>query len=369
MVPLELYLLIAGLEKKKSWMAAAGGVLLAIHFTVYLTSQLIVGLILVFMLIALIFMRAWFLPRIRQAAAFWGGFVIMILPELSYIIRSPNVFFDRLAQNGTFQTGWLAETVSQTGQSSVQVLAGRVFHAFLSLIYYPAKDYYGSSIPLLTLFVAVFFLAGLGIALLKVRTPGMLLLNGYFWAATLSIGILSIPPSADSYRMLIAIPPALLMAAIAIDQFLESIGAGWNRARKAYIFVTAGLLLSITGFGLWAYFGDFVGQCRYVDPTSRFASYLGMSAKSFEEGSPIYLLRDDIFFYGSHASADFLSGGRQITNMPDPIGNWQATSGDTIIASPNRISELETWIHTHPGGETKFVYDCKTLILLSYHLP
>jgi 4-amino-4-deoxy-L-arabinose transferase-like glycosyltransferase len=369
LVPLELFLLLAGLEKRKSWMAAAGGVLLAIHYSIYLTSQLITGLILVFMLIALIFMRGWFLPKIRQAAAFWGGFAIMIQPEIFYAVRNPNEFFDRIIQNGSLQTGWAAQTATNTGQSIIQVLAGRVLHVFLSLIYYPAQAYYGSSIPLLTLFGAVLFLAGLGIILLRVRTPGMLLLNGYFWAPTVAIGVLSIPPSADSYRILAALPAALLIAAIALEALLESVGAGWDRARRVYGFITGGVLLSITVFGIWAYFGDFIGQCRYVDSTSRFASYLGTSARSFDQGSSIYLLSDSVFFNGSHASTTFLSEGRTINNMPDPIDNWQASTGDTVIANPNRIPELEQWIQTHPGGQTKFVYDCNNLILLSYHLP
>ena len=290
LVPLELYLLLAGLEKRKSWMAAAGGAILAIHFSIYLTSQLIAGVILIFMLLALVFMRNWFLPKIRQAAAFWGGFSIMILPELVYGIQNPNEFFNRLNQNGTFQTGWLAETVARTGQSYVQVLAGRVMHAFLSLIYYPAKDYYGASAPLLTFFVAVFFLGGLGIALLRLRKPGMLLLNGYFWAAPIAIGIFSIPVSADSYRMLIALPAAFLLASIALDEFLEAVGAGWNSLRRAYVLVSAGLLTCITIFSLWVYFGDFVGQCRYADATSRFASYLGnecsLPSNGFNDISP-----------------------------------------------------------------------------------
>jgi hypothetical protein len=370
LVPLELFLLLAGLEKRKSWMTAAGGALLAVHFSVYLTSQVIVGLVLAFMLIALVFMRRWFLPVIRQAAAFWGGFVLLILPELSYGAGHPNEFFDRILQSGTFQTGWLAQTAASTGQSAAQVLAGRVVHAFLSLIYYPAWDFYGSSIPMLTLFSAVFFLAGLGIALLRVRRRGMLLLNGYFWAPTLAIGILSIPPSADSYRMLIVLPPALLLTAIAVDETLELIGAGWSRARSVYIFVTSGLLISLAMFNLWAYYGDFVGQCRYGgDLAGRFASYLGDYAQSAQQGSQVYLLSDDIFLYGSHASATFLSGGRKITNVPEPIEGWPGVAGDTVIASPNRMSELETWIHAHPGGKTDYVYDCGTLILLAYHLP
>ena len=370
LVPLELFLLLAGLEKRKTWMTAAGGALLAIHFSVYLTSQVIVGLVIAFMLIALIFMRQWFLSVIKQAGAFWGGFAMMILPELIYILQYPNEFFNRLNQDGVFHTNWLAETIAKTGQSSFQVLAGRVAHAFLSLIYYPAISFYGSKIPMLTLFAAAFFLIGLGIALLRVRKTGMLLLNGYFWAPTLAIGIFAIPPEADAYRMLVTLPPVFLLAAIGIDEFLELMGVGWQRARNSYIFIASGVLIALTAFNLWTYYGDFVGQCRYGgDLTSRFASTLGTFTHSVEKGSQVHLLSDEIFFYGSHASATYLSGQRKITNVPEPVESWQGVSGDVVIASPNRINELETWMYTHSGGQKYFIFDCDKLILLAYRLP
>jgi len=78
LVPLELFLLLTGLEKKKTWMTAAAGVLLAIHFCVYLTSQVIIALVLVFMLLLLIFKKRWFLQCYRQAAAFLPGWYIPI---------------------------------------------------------------------------------------------------------------------------------------------------------------------------------------------------------------------------------------------------------------------------------------------------
>ena len=370
LVPLEFFLLIRGLEKKKSWLTAAGGALLAVHFSVYLTSQIIVGLLIVYFLITFLFMRKWFLSITRQVAAFIGGFAIMILPELAYIILNPSEFFNRLAQDGTFQSGWLAQTMQITGQSAFQVLAGRVVHAFLALIYYPATDFYGSNIPMLSIFTAVFFLLGLIIALRKLRSPGMLLINGYFWAPVLAIGIFSIPPSADSYRMLIVLPPALLMAGMAIDEIMELIGVGWERAGKSYALLVGALLLSLAAFNLWAYYGDFVGQCRYGgNLAGRFASYLGKYAQTIDEGSQIYLLSDETYFYGSHASTDFLSGQKNITNVAGPINTMPGVLGDTIIASPARIPELEAWIHDHPGGKTNYVRDCSNIILLGYKIP
>lgn len=370
LVPLELYLLLSGLEKKQTWRTAAAGVILAIHFSIYLTSQIIVALVLVFMLIALVFFRRWFRPALRQAAAFWGGFILLLLPELLYIIRNPHSFFDRLSQDGTFQSGWLALTMASTGQSAPQILAGRVLHAFLALIYYPARDFYGSNFPMLTLFATLFFLAGLVIVLLRLRSPGMLLLNGYLWAPILAVGLFSIPPSADSYRMLIVIPAALVLAGIGIEETLKLLGVTWAGNRRTYAFLSTILLATLAIFNLWAYFGDFVSECRYGgDTTGRFASYLGSTTKLLPLDSPAYLLSDAIYFHGSHASTDFLSGNRTITNVPDPIENWQGISGDTIIANPARIPELENWVREHPGGRITYVRDCSNVILASYTLP
>jgi hypothetical protein len=370
LVPFELYFLLSGIEKRSSWRAALGGMLLALHFSVYLTAQVISALILVYMVIGFLFLHAWLKPAIRQLAVFWGGFLIVVLPEAVFIWGHPNEFFSRLNAEGTFQSGWLAQTMAQTGQSAFQIVAGRVVHAFLSLIYYPAIDFYGSPIPMLTFITAALFLLGLGIALWRTRSPEYLLLNGYFWAPALAVGIFATPPSADSYRMLTVFPAAFLMAAIALDQMLDLFGLGWNHSRMAYGIAAGIVLLSLLGFNLWTYFGDFAGQCRFGGTRSdRFASYLGSYVRTIDNESRVYLLSNDDYFYGSHPSVDFLSQHTPIINFPEPVQALDAASGETVIANPDRIDELETWIHNHPGGQINYLHDCTTRILLGYHLP
>lgn len=370
LVPLELYFLLSGLEKRQAWRTALSGILVAIHFSVYLTAQVIIGLALIYMVIAFIFYRAWFKTVFRTALAFWGGFLITILPEAVYISRNTNEFLNRLAQNGTFQSGWLDATIQSTGQSAVTILFGRVVHAFMALIYYPAFDFYGSPAPMLTVVSSVLFLVGLGVSLLRTRLQGFLLLNGYFWGATLSVGLFAIPPSADSYRMLMAFPAALIMCAIGLDQVLEIFGIGWQNSKKAYAFSAAVVLLSLLFLNMWTYFGDFAGQCRFGgNLAGRFASYLGSYVRTVESESSVYLLSDGQFFYGSHASTDFLSQVRPIINHPDPIDSLHAINGETIIANPDRIKELEDWVRLNPGGEVHYVYDCKNTILMAYQVP
>ncbi|MFZ5822569.1 MAG: glycosyltransferase family 39 protein [Chloroflexota bacterium] len=370
LVPLELYLLLSGLEKRSAWRTAAAGVLLAIHFSVYLTAQIITGLALAYMLVSLLFLRPWFRPALKQSAAFWGGWVLLLLPEVAYVAYNPNEFINRLGENGTFQTGWLAETIANTGQSAMSVLSHRVAHAFLSLTYYPAFDFYGSRVPMLSLITAALFLIGLGVALWRARSPGHLLLNGYFWAPTLAIGLFAIPPSADSYRMIIVLPPAMLLAAIGLEQTLDALGVSWENTKQAYALVAAGVLASLLVFNVWAYYGDFAGQCRYGDNLpGRFASHMGKYVGELDNAARVYLLSNDLFFYGSHHSAAFLSQGRKIINVPEPADSLDLISGETVLANPDRIAELEAWARSHPGGQLHYLYDCKTVIMLAYRAP
>jgi hypothetical protein len=75
---------------------------------------------------------------------------------------------------------------------------------------------------------SVLFLAGLGIALLRIRDRNYLLLNGYLWGSVVAIGVFAAPPSADTYRVLMALPAAMTLAALGLDQILEFMGLRQN---------------------------------------------------------------------------------------------------------------------------------------------
>ena len=368
LIPLELYFLLSGLMKHSSWRTATSGILLAVHFNVYLDAQIILGLILVYMPITFLLLP-WFKSAIKQVLVFWGAVGVTILPELVYIYHHRDDFLYRLNQDGIFHTDWLPATMADTGQSAAQLLSGRVIHAFLSLIYYPSINFYGSTIPMLSLVSATFFMLGLVIILWKVRSPGFLLLNGYFWAGTFSVGLFAIPPSADTYRMLIVLPAAFLIAAIGLNRALQAIGAGWVQNRKIYTAATGLVLVSLLVFNVWAYYFNFASHCLYSDDDSgqtRFASYLGNYARTIAREDTTYLLSAGEFFYGSHHSVDFLSNGLSMINVPESVYTLQPRPNQVIIASPPRIQELRAWADDHPGGELHYEYDCQDTILLAY---
>jgi 4-amino-4-deoxy-L-arabinose transferase-like glycosyltransferase len=370
LVPLELYLFLSGLEKRKLWRTALAGIILGMHFSIYLTPQIFVAVLLVFSILVAIFYRRKYPGIIRAMLPLWGGLAVMILPEAVFAASHPNEFFARLNTDGTFQSGWLAKQMAETGQNVIQVLGGRVLHTFLSLIYYPSIDFYGSLIPVLSLFSSILFLIGLGISLWKTRTIDFLLLNGYFWGGIVAIGIFSIPESADTYRVLMILPAAMLMASVGLDEILESFGWGWNRRKIAYAAATTFLLANLLVFNQWVYFVDFAGQCRYGgDMQTRFASYLGNYMKTLPRETTVYLLSDDIYSYGTHASADFLSDQKTVINFPGPVDTIPFGSNDVIIASPNRLTELAAWAHDRTGGNLVYIYDCDNPILSWYRVP
>lgn len=370
LIPLELYFFISGLTRRSRWRLALGGLILGLHFNVYVSAQIITALIPVYLLIAWIVCRPWLAGRASLVLVFIGGLVVAALPHWAYAFRNPDQFFARLNVDGTFQSGWLAAQVVETGKTAVQILAERVAHTFLSLNYYPAGDFYGARIPVLDLATATLFILGLGYAVWRTRSPEYLLLNGYFWAITVAIGVFSLPPTADSYRMLAVIPAAALLAAIGLEQILLMAQAD-QPAHKA---VRAGLLsfvlVAVFALNFRAYFWDFASQCRHGgEQYTRFASYFGNYLRTVNRHATVYLLSNDVFYYGIHSSIDFLSGARPVNNWPDPLTALAPLPQTVVVAIPSRVTELQEWAANYPGGQFREQYDCENLMLVAYELP
>jgi hypothetical protein len=370
LIPLEFYLLLSGLEKRSSWRVALAGIILAVHMSIYISAQIALGVIIVYMLVAFFWLKDSFRPAWRQALVFWGGFLTVFIPEASYMLRQPSEFFSRFNAEGTINSGWLAGEMLLTGKPAFLILCERVVHAFLSLIYYPAYEFYGSFIPIISLVTAVLFILGLGYILVRARSLNLLLLNGYFWGMTFAVGLFAIPPAADSYRMLVALPAVFLIAAIALDQVMVRLGAGIDVRPFQYVTVVSFLLTGLLAYNVWVYFFDFVGQCRYGgDMQTRFASYLGSYVQGVKSEANIYLLGGGVYHVGTHESVDYLTQKRQIFNIEDPLDSLNPVSGETLIASPERIGELHSWARGHPGGQLNFFYDCQKAIMLVYQVP
>lgn len=367
---LEIYFFISGLGKRDPLRLAIGGVLLAVHFNTYLGAQILIGFLIVYTIIAALVARPLLRGAWRTYSVFWLSFVIASLPQFTFILRHPDEFVTRLNQGGTFQDTWLVDEVARTGASAVQILFERVAHAFLSLNHYPALDFYGAFIPMIDVITATLFVLGMFYALWRTRDYRYLLLNGWFWSLTIAIGLFSLPPSSDSYRMLMAFPVVMIMAAIGLDLIVKALTAAARQPQVASVGLAALVLSTIALYNTRAYYVDFLQQCRFGgDSRTRFASYLGKYLSTLDRETAVYLLSNEGLRYGTHPSVDFLSKSLPVKNVDGPVTDIQPDINTAIIAIEPRADELRQWARNYPGGKLHQEFDCGSLMLLAYWLP
>jgi 4-amino-4-deoxy-L-arabinose transferase-like glycosyltransferase len=368
--PLMLYFLISGLQEKSSLRMVVAAILLSIHFGIYIDSVIFIAYSAAFIFVAWLISRPLIRGRWRQILVFAMSIVIMMIPQIYYAVTHWPVFMSRFNADGVVQSGWLAATMELTGKSAATLLLERIGHAFLSLGFYAAWDFYGATIPLLSVITGALFIVGLVYSLYRTREPRYLLVNGYLIAPAVAIGLTAIPPEADSYRMLIALPPAILLAAVGLEEFLGITSLANSVARSARSVIIGLIIVSMATLNLKSYFVDFASKCRYGgDDVTRFASYLGNYLRGVDRSASTYLLSDDYFMYGTHGSVDFLSGGIPVTNVPDDADELESSPNMVVIAVPTRVDELRTWAKHNPGGKLDLQYDCSTLMLAAYRLP
>jgi hypothetical protein len=163
----------------------------------------------------------------------------------------------------------------------------------------------------------------------------------------------------------------VILAALAFDHLMASFGMRWEQWKRGYMVVASFLIVFVFAFNVWVYFFDFAAGCRYAtdNPLARYESFLGTYLDTLPRDVPVYLLSDDNYLYGPNPVVDFLSHFHAIENYPDPVDTLSLVSGDIVIATPNRIDELFSWIRAHPGGKTHVQMDCKESILLGYQEP
>jgi hypothetical protein len=368
--PLVLYFLISGLQKKSSLRMVIAAILLAIHFSIYVDSVIFMALCAAFILAASLISRPLIKGRLRQILVFVMVLVIMILPQTYYALTHWPDFTSRFAADGVVASGWLASTMALTGKSAATLLTERVIHAFLSLGFYAAWDFYGATIPLLSVITGALFIVGLIYSLYRTRQPRFLLMNGYIIAPAVAIGLTAVPPDADSYRMLIALPAAILLAAVGLEEFLGLTSLANTVGRNSRNLIVGLIIVSMAVLNLKSYFIDFASRCRYGgDDVTRFASYLGNYLRQVDRSATTYLLSDQTFMYGTHGSVDFLSGGLSVTNVPGDAEDLDETPNMVVIAVPTRVDELRQWAKENPGGKLDLEYDCSKLMLGAYRLP
>jgi 4-amino-4-deoxy-L-arabinose transferase-like glycosyltransferase len=285
------------------------------HF--YFGARLIPALIVAVVLHQLLLNRAHVWRNWRGIMLMPLGFVSGIGPLLRHYLENPETIFARLKMVGLFQTGRYTELVTH-GQSPFAVVFGQLWHAFGAYVSIPETGvFYASEYPLLRPFEALFFLAGLGIALWNWKRPEQFLL--VLWIATTAIfGGALLVDAPQAMRYVFAAPAICICVALGMVELLDTIriAVGFP-ARPALL---ASLVAVVVGYsacsGVQYYFGDYTAQQRYgyTRAVTAITGYL----RTLHPNQHVYFLGAPRFFH-DYSTIQFLAPDVRGTDIVDPL--------------------------------------------------
>lgn len=378
-VPMALYFLISGMERRSPFRLSLSILMISLHANTYIDAW--VWLVLLFLLLGawVLIDRSLFSRNAVNLGVFALALLVILTPNIIWSQLYPAEFGSRMAIDGTFTSGWLPLESSLTGRPEWLIVADLFRLAITSFYERPFLDFYDIGVPTLDIISRPFWMIGLVIALIRTWNPRYVTVNGWFWGGVFAMGVTTIPPSTYHYRLLVVLPVAYVLVAIAIDwgltQLQTLLKAKSALARIAPTGVAAALLLGIAAINLPTYFVQFAQMCSYSDLASRQASLLGAYLADSHPQAEVWLLHSENGFrYGPHESIPFLSGRMKVTNVdaplsagPPPEFSTSAAGGVIVVAVPERAAELaiaQSWI---PGGTSAQLSDCGVPVLSIYH--
>ena len=368
LAPLELYLFLSGLMERSRNKLVIAGIILGIHFLFYFEAWIIAGFLAIFLLITFIINRKHILGNLTNLIYFTATVIIIILPYIAWSFNNPADFSARWVKEGSFQSGWMDHELNITGKPMFLILWGRVSGVFLSIFALPSRDFYWAPVPVLHYITAALFLTGLAVSLLKIRDIKHLFLNGWLWSGILSIGIFAIPPSADSYRLLMILPAMVILAGLGWKKIAQLLGDATAGGHTGYLNWTAVLLITALILNMKTYFIDFARSCRYLsgDITGRGPSLIGEYLRKEYPFDQAYFLGNDDYRYGISPALNYLSGEVPVENIPGLFQNTDKRGSLVFIIIPSRQNELITLKQYAPGGKVTRISDCGELAFIGY---
>ncbi|MBX0328875.1 glycosyltransferase family 39 protein [Oscillochloris sp. ZM17-4] len=386
-VPLALYFLLSGLERRSALRLVLAVTMVGLHINTYVDGWVWLLLLPIMLVAWAVFDRSLFRGNGVPLAFFGLALALIITPMVIWGLSFPAEFYSRMTVDGTISSGWLANESQITGRPQIVILLDLLWQALGTFTHRPFIDFYGVGVPTLDPLAAGLWAIGLLIALWRTRERRILLLNGWFWAGVVALGPTTVPPSTYHYRLLVALPAAMVLAGLAADSLLTwarpLLGwLGWPGAaqqRRTGVALLTTALLVVAALNMRIYFGTFLPACRYETTQTRQAGLLGKYLHLHPSSVSAYVLTTPgSFRAGPFLSLDFLSGRMAVQNIDGPLADARPAElagkfpqGLVVAAVPERADDLDRLSGWFPGGRYTVIQDCgePALYLFEWRLP
>ncbi|MEX1248332.1 MAG: glycosyltransferase family 39 protein [Anaerolineales bacterium] len=367
-VVLVLWLAFRALRTGRFSDYALAGVASGLTIYTYVGTRLVLIIALGTLAYMAIFRRGFVRANIKALAWFLVAAVITALPMAYYFARHPDIFINRIGQEGILFNGWLVSHAQETGQSVFSVLMNQISRSTLVFIAHGAPgNFYNSPHPYLTVLGAVLLLLGMVYAFSKLRHSPNVILLGWFWSVVLLGGVLTLNPPSNT-RMVMTAPAVALFVAIGLwqlGQVLERINI--SSARRTMVMFAIVLFLIIEN-GIF-YFGEYRTNYYFQDPSGELAMEAGQHLRELGPDYSLLLLGYPRVFAG-FPTLTFMApendkgdlSAEELENIVLP-----SNQGVLFVAIPENIDALELIEERFPGGMRQSILrKAKTSEILYY---
>ncbi len=302
--------------------------------------------------------------------------LVVSLPIALFSIKHPDDYMARMNQLGIFHSGWLRREVEISGRSAGSLLWEQLWKSALAFNYtLDPTPWYQSGIPLLRFWPSIFFVFGLGLALVGIKkTPNFILLLWITATVIFAGAILENPPSSQRY--VIAAPAVCILVALPLAWGGEQLRRLLGGRKEAWLAAVLSLVLFFSWGDIRFYFGDYTLN----------GDYGGLNTEVAQRSSD-YLLDLDpdwqVFFFGFPRMGISSQGGFPsvsflvpeadsvdvIDTLTDPseLPNLQLPA--TFIFLPERFAEMNVIRDAFPNGtEKRFPGRFNRILFVAYEV-
>lgn len=377
----------AGWQTRKRGYFVLAGISLGFAQYFYLSSRVLVLLVLLWLSLALGFSVLWDRSRIK---AVLPGIIVMVvlatvvaLPLGWFYARHPNDFVSSTKAQSILGP-WMESAKKLTGKSEINILVSQIKLGFRGYISTPLKWFYRPNVPILRHVPAILFVLGLIFLFMRPRDLRASLLALWIIAFGLVGGLSESTPAAQRY---VAVAPVCaLLVGYAVSQLAAILERLWPGIKVGLNLAALIFVAVLAADDLRFYYLEYVPNSYYTGKydfegygsavTMRLARYLqGYGDEGFNTSDW------QVMFYGppsmgfySIPSMLYLVPTIHGVNVPLPWGdpgNPKPQAPDLIsVFLPHRQADLTAAQAAQPGGRLVTELDAKGHLLYTlYQVP
>lgn len=351
MVVFVLWLVFRAIRTETIFDYTLAGVATGLTIYTYVGTRLVLIMAIGTLIYMCLVRRGFFRTQLKGFGFYLAAMMITAAPMAYYFAQHPDIFINRIGQEGILFNGWLGQHAIDTGQSVVSVLLEQLSRSTMVFIAHGAPgNFFNSPQPYLTVLGAILFLLGMVYSFSRLRDSQNVVLLGWFWSVVLLGGVLTLNPPSNT-RMVMTAPAVALFVGIGLWQLGEVLARLNVRP-----FVRASAVFALVAFlslenGLF-YFAEYRDNYYFQDASAELAMEAGLQLNDLGSNYSLFVLGYPRV-YSDFPTLTFLAAENPKSNpTPEELESIFLLSGQgaLFVVIPENVETLVLIQNRFPDG-------------------